>query len=73
MEVIEYHRSRSFFDLDERLLRIQNSNLFISETIGSSETKVHTKNYGRMGMHIYTNELSYMIKMAAMPIYCKTV
>ena len=29
------------------------------------------KAYGRMGMKIYINELGFMIKMAAMPIYEK--
>ena len=29
------------------------------------------KAYGRMGMKICINELGYMIKMAAMPIYGK--
>ena len=33
------------------------------------EAKVHMKAYGRMGMKIYTNELSYKTNMAAMPIY----
>ena len=31
------------------------------------------KAYGRMGMKMYTNELGHMTKMAAMPIYGKTV
>ena len=31
------------------------------------------KAYGRMGMIIYTNELDYMTKLAAMPIYGKNL
>ena len=44
---------------------------FSQETVGSYETKVHMKTYGRRGMKIYTNELGHMAKMAAMPIYGK--
>ena len=59
----EQQRSRS--------LRFQDLNLFCSETAGSFKTNVHMKTYVRLGMKIYTNELGYMTKMAAMPIYGK--
>ena len=48
-------------------------NFFFSETIGSLETKFHVQVYESRGMKIYTNELGYMTKMIAMPIYGKNL
>ena len=69
MKLGEYSRSRSFFDLGQRSLRFQSSNLFFSKTVRQFGTKVHMKAWRRIGMKISTNELGHMIKMAAMPIY----
>ena len=73
MKLSEYQRSRSFFDLVQRSLRFQSSNLFFSKTVGRVETKIHMKGLGRIGMKIYTNELGHMTDMAAMPIYGKNL
>ena len=73
MKFHEYQRSRSFFDLGQRSLRFQSSNLFFTEIVWRFGTKAHMKAEGRMGMKIYTNELGHMTKMAAMPIYCKNL
>ena len=43
MKLGEYQRSRSFFDLGQRSLRFQSSNLFFSKTGGQFGTKVHMK------------------------------
>ena len=45
--------------------------LFFQKCLGSFETKVHIKAYGRTEMKIYTSELDHMTEMAAMPIYGK--
>ena len=73
MKLGEYQRSRSFFDLGQRSLRFQSSNLFFSKTGGQFGTKVHMKAWRRIGMKINTNELDHMTKMAAMPIYGKNL
>ena len=46
MELNEYQRSRSLFDLGQRSLRLYNQILFFSETIVSFGTKFHMKAYG---------------------------
>ena len=71
MKLSEYLKSRSFFDLGQRSLRFQSSNLFFTEKVGRFGTKAHMKAEGRMRMKIYTNELGHMTNMAAMPIYDK--
>ena len=73
MKLGEYSRSKSFFDLGQRSLRFQSSNLFFSKTGGQFGTKVHMKAWRRIGMKINTNELGHMTKMAAMPIYGKNL
>ena len=67
----EYQRSRSLFDLGQRSLRGQNSNLFFLETVESFGTKFHKKAYRQIGMKISTNELGHLTNMTAMPIYGK--
>ena len=47
--------------------------VFFSEAVGSFETKFHMKAYGRMGFKINKTELGHMTKMAAMPIYGKSL
>ena len=69
MKLSEYQRSRLFFDLGQRLLRFQSSNLFSSETIVRFGTKVHMKASGRMEIKIYIIELGHMTSIAARPIY----
>ena len=59
--------SRSVFDIGQRSLRFQH-NIFFSDTVGCFETKFCMKDYRRMGMKIFTNELCQVTKMAAMPI-----
>ena len=71
MKLNEYQRSRLFFDLGQRSLRFQSSNLSFSETIVRFGTKVHMKASGKMEMKIYINELGHMTNMAARPIYGK--
>ena len=73
MKLSEYQRSRSFFDLGQRSLRFQSSNLFFTETVGRFGTKAHMKALVSMGMKIYTNELGHMTNMAAMPICGKNL
>ena len=73
MKLGEYSRSRSFFDLGQRSLRFQSSNLFFSKTVRQFGTKVHMKACRRIGMKINTNELGHMTKMGAMPIYGKNL
>ena len=46
---------------------------FFTETVGQCGTKANMKAYGRMGMKIYTNELSLMTNIATMPIYGKNL
>ena len=43
IKLSEYQRSRSFFDLGQRSLRFQSSNLFFSKTVGRFGTRVHMK------------------------------
>ena len=43
MKMSEYQRSRSFFDLGQRSLRLQSSNLLFSETVRRFGTEVHMK------------------------------
>ena len=64
MKLSEYQRSRSFFDLDQRSLRFQCSNLFFSKIVGRFGAKIHMKSSGRMGMKIDTNEFGHMTNMA---------
>ena len=70
MKLSECQRSSSFFDLGQRSLRFQSSNLFFAKTVGPFGTKAQMKALGRMGMKIYTNELT---NMAAVPIYDKNL
>ena len=73
MKLKAYQRSRSFFDLGQRSLRFLIKNLFSSETVGSFETKVLIKAYGKMGIKIYTNELGHINLMTPMFIYGKNL
>ena len=73
MTLNEYQRLRLFFDLDQRSLRFQSWNLFLTETVWQFGTKIHMKAWGKIGMKIYTNELGHMTNMAAMPIYGKNL
>ena len=73
MKLSEYQRSRLFFDLGQRSLRCQCSNLFFSKTVGRFGTKIHMKASGKKGMKIDTNELGHMTNMATMPIYGKNL
>ena len=54
----EYQRSRSLFELGQRSLSGQNSNLFFCflDTVESFGTKFHKKVYRQIGMKIYTND-----------------
>ena len=73
MKLSEYQESRSFFDLGQKSLRFQSSNLFFTETVERFGTKAHMKAEGRMRIKIYTNELGHMTNMAAMPICGKNL
>ena len=44
---------------------------FFSKNFELFETKYHVNNFGSTKMKNYTNELGYMTKMAATPIYGK--
>ena len=75
MKLIEYQRSRSFFDLGQMSLKTSKLKLFFyqKQLVGRFGTKVHMKAGGGLGMKIYTNELGHMTNMAPMPIYGKNL
>ena len=73
MKLSECQRSRPFFDLGQRSLGFQSSNLFFAETVGRFGSKALMKALGRIRMKIYTNEFGHMTNMAIMPIYGKNL
>ena len=72
MQLHEYQRSRSFFDLGHRLLGFQILILFCSKIVELLETKYHVQAYGSTGMKSYTNGIGLMTKIAAIPYMLKT-
>ena len=56
-----------------KVTQISKLRLVFLLTVGRFGTKIHMKALGRIGMKIYTNELSHINNMAAMPIYGKSL
>ena len=73
MKLHDYQRSRSFFDFGRRSLTFQKFVLVFSKSVWSFKTKFYVKLYGSIEMKIYINGLRHMSKMAATPIYGKTL
>ena len=71
MKVCEYSRSMLFLDLGPRSFINENENLLFSRTTGSFLTKFCMLAFRFMEMKICKYNVGHMIKMAAMPVYCK--
>ena len=71
MNLHQYQRSRSFFDLRPKVSQFSKLNPFFSKTIDLFETKYHVKDFGNTEIIIYMNGLGHMTKTAATPIYGK--
>ena len=69
----EYQRSRSFFDLSQRLLGFSKLNPFFSETVELIWTKYYAKDFGSIEMKICINGLGRMTMRPPRPYMVKTL
>ena len=73
MNLYKYQRSRSFIDLGSNHSDSTFSNFFSLETARPIETKFHVDHPRDGGTKICSNGPGHMIKVAATPIYGKTL
>ena len=71
MNLHEYHRSRSFFDLRQMVSQFSKLTPFFSKTVELFEIKYNVKDFGSTEIITYTNGLGHMTKMVATPMYGK--